>query len=186
MGVGRADLYNILLQTLPGNAVTYNGEELCMTDVYISWEDTIDPAACNTNPKDYEKFSRDPARTPMQWDDSQNAGFSTAAKTWLPVSDNYKTLNVAVQEAASTSHLKLFKELTKLRKTEVFQNGDYNARLINNDILAYSRSLNGDMRLVVLNYGTKEYTIDLSDHFCKISKNAVVLASSLSANTAIG
>lgn len=94
-GVQRADLFNILLQTLPGNAVTYNvnnrffiqskvyinisvpsfqGEELAMTDVFISWEDSVDPQACNSNPDRYYDLSRDPARTPYQWDASPNAG----------------------------------------------------------------------------------------------------------------
>uniref|UniRef100_A0A0K8UQN9 alpha-glucosidase n=1 Tax=Bactrocera latifrons TaxID=174628 RepID=A0A0K8UQN9_BACLA len=73
-GVQRADLFNILLQTLPGNAVTYNGEELAMTDVYISWEDSVDPQACNSDPDRYYDLSRDPARTPYQWDASPNAG----------------------------------------------------------------------------------------------------------------
>lgn len=73
-GVNRTDLINILLQTLPGNAITYNGEEIGMTDVYISWEDTVDPNACNSDPEHYYARSRDPARTPYQWDASSMAG----------------------------------------------------------------------------------------------------------------
>lgn len=45
-----------------------------MTDVYISWEDSVDPQACNSNPDRYYDLSRDPARTPYQWDASANAG----------------------------------------------------------------------------------------------------------------
>jgi len=73
-GVQRTDLINILLQTLPGHAVTYNGEELGMTDVFLSWEDTVDPQACNSDPDSYADRSRDPARTPYQWDASSMAG----------------------------------------------------------------------------------------------------------------
>lgn len=47
-----------------------------MTDVYISWEDTVDPQACGASPLTYEPYSRDPARTPFQWDDSPNAGMN--------------------------------------------------------------------------------------------------------------
>jgi alpha-glucosidase len=60
----------MLLLTLPGVAVTYNGDEIGMLDHRdISWEDTLDPQACNTNdPKNYKWASRDPQRTPFQWD----------------------------------------------------------------------------------------------------------------------
>jgi len=82
-GVQRTDLINILLQTLPGHAVTYNGEELGMTDVWISWEDTVDPNACNSDPDNYYARSRDPARSPYQWDASSKAGKSIQISTKL-------------------------------------------------------------------------------------------------------
>lgn len=62
LGIERADLYNILLQTLPGNAVTYQGEELCMPNVYVTWDQTLDPGACNTNETVFHSVSRDPCR----------------------------------------------------------------------------------------------------------------------------
>lgn len=45
-----------------------------MTDVYIPWNQTVDPAACNTNEQVFDIYSRDPVRTPFQWDDSVSAG----------------------------------------------------------------------------------------------------------------
>lgn len=45
-----------------------------MTDVYISWNQTVDPQACNTDPIVFDTYSRDTARTPMQWDSSKNSG----------------------------------------------------------------------------------------------------------------
>lgn len=62
LGENRADLYNIFLQTMPGHAITYQGEEIVMRDVKISWNDTQDPQACNTNETVYDDYSRDPAR----------------------------------------------------------------------------------------------------------------------------
>lgn len=177
LGEGRRDLYNILLQTLPGNAVTYNGEEIGMPDGYVSWEDTVDPQGCNTNPTDYLEYSRDGARTPMQWDNTTNAGFSNATKTWLPVDSNYLTLNVKAQEEANTSHLKLFKQLVTLKKTAVFQNGNYEPTLINNDILAYKRTFNGESVYVVLNFGSTDYTIDLTNVFGRPMYEVTMLAS---------
>lgn len=61
--------------------VSRQGEEIVMTNVHLSWNDTVDPQACNTNPKDYEIFSRDVARTPMQWDDTKNAGKDISLKS---------------------------------------------------------------------------------------------------------
>jgi len=59
---------------LPGVAVTYNGDEIGMEDTWISWEDTKDPQGCNAGKDVYEKASRDPARTPFQWDNTTSAG----------------------------------------------------------------------------------------------------------------
>lgn len=84
LGANRADAHNILVQTLPGIAVTYYGEEIGMTDQYISWENTVDPQACNQDKETFDSVSRDPARTPFQWDDTNNAGFSKGNSTWLP------------------------------------------------------------------------------------------------------
>lgn len=71
----RADQMTMLGMILPGIAVTYYGEEIGMEDKSdISWEDTQDPQACNTDPEHYQARSRDPARTPFQWDDTTNAG----------------------------------------------------------------------------------------------------------------
>lgn len=55
--------------------VSSQGEELGMVDGYVSWEDTVDPGGCNTNdPINYWKTSRDPERSPFQWNDGLNAG----------------------------------------------------------------------------------------------------------------
>lgn len=79
-----------------------------MTDDYISWEETIDPSACNTdNPITYAAKSRDPERSPFHWDATAFAGFTSGTTTWLPVASNFETVNVAVEEAADRSHLKV-------------------------------------------------------------------------------
>jgi len=59
---------------LKGTAITYYGEEIGMEDTYLTWEETVDPQACNMDPQRYENFSRDVARTPMQWNNSTSAG----------------------------------------------------------------------------------------------------------------
>lgn len=53
----------------------FQGEELGLVDGYVSWEDTVDPSGCNTNdPINYAASSRDPERTPFQWNAEKNAG----------------------------------------------------------------------------------------------------------------
>ena len=116
------------------------GEEIGMSDVKISWNDTVDPQACITNATVFEQYSRDPVRTPFQWDDSKNAGFSTGNKTWLPISPNYKSVNVKIQKMGTKSHLKVFQKLCSLRKDPSFNiHGAFEPKLISNDILTYKR-----------------------------------------------
>lgn len=163
MGVARLDLMNVLLQTLPGAAVTYYGEEIGMTDVYIPWNETVDTSACSTNPDIFNTISRDPARTPFQWDDTQNAGFGNSKTTWLPVASNYLDVNVKAQKAAKKSHLKIFEKLVQMRQEDILKYGDYRGALYNDDVLIYMRSVDNDSEflLMVLNFGNKDYELNL-------------------------
>lgn len=138
-GTERIDLFNILLLTLPGCSITYNGEEIGMTDVWISWEETVDPQACNNEQDGYEWRSRDPARTPFQWSDAANAGFTTGRSTWLPISADYKRLNVKRERGVALSHLNIFKELQKLRQLATFQDGDAEVKALNKNVLGVKR-----------------------------------------------
>ena len=70
----RAMAITTMILLLPGVSVTYNGEEIGMENRWISWEDTIDPQGCNAGKENYEKRSRDPERTPFQWNNSISAG----------------------------------------------------------------------------------------------------------------
>lgn len=139
-GEQNIDAMNMLVMMLPGASVTYQGEELGMTDGEISWDDTVDPAACNAEPDTYEKFTRDPARTPFQWSAEKNAGFSTADQTWLPLAADYETVNVAVENSTSTSHLKIYKSLVELRKSsKTLQQGSYKYLAIDEGVFALKR-----------------------------------------------
>ena len=64
----------MITMLLPGTPVVYNGEELGMEDTEISWAETKDTAGLNAGPSKYKLFSRDPERTPMQWNKDKNAG----------------------------------------------------------------------------------------------------------------
>lgn len=138
----------------------------------MSWEETVDPSACNTqDPINYEKFSRDGCRTPFPWDLTTNAGFSTASKTWLPVNQDYlQGMNVASQKAQSNSHLKIFKRLTSLRKKNVLRQGSYDSKLVNNkNVMIYLRKYESDLAVVILNFGANAETVNVKSAFSDVT-----------------
>ena len=149
-GADRIDLMNMLQMFLPGISVTYQGEELGMTDLDISWEDTRDPAACNSNENIYEQFTRDPARTPFHWSTEVNAGFSSNSTTWLPINPNYVTVNVETESAAASSHLKFYKLLVELRKSKTLQSGTTRYAAVNENVVAIKRALSGESTYVLV------------------------------------
>lgn len=169
-----------MLQTLPGIAITYQGEEILMEDVDVSWEQTVDPKGKNASPETYKKYSRDSSRTPFAWDDSKNAGFSTGDTTWLPVGEKYKITNVKAQEEAKNSHLKIFKHLTRLRKHPVLKKGSYSSALSNeNNVYLYTRQHNDQIAVITLNFGSYEESVKLTDLFPSIPQQLKVYTSSL-------
>ncbi|XP_071573955.1 alpha-glucosidase-like [Temnothorax nylanderi] len=162
-GRQRAEALTMITLLLPGVGVTYNGEEIGMEDTWISWEDTKDPWGCNAGRDGFEKASRDPARTPFQWDDTTSAGFSTNPKTWLPVNKNYVTLNLAAQKKQNNSYYALYKAVSALRKWPAVKRGTLTTKLLNDDVLAFTRKANGQQSVyVVVNFADKEKTVDLS------------------------
>ncbi|KAH8233709.1 hypothetical protein KR026_011578 [Drosophila bipectinata] len=167
LGKDRVDMLNMLTATLPGASVTYQGEELGMTNVWISWKDTVDPSACNTNPSIYEQFTRDPERTPFQWSNAQDAGFSNASKTWLPIALDYKQVNVEQERQRPLSHLNVFKQLWQLRKqSKTLQLGNTKVKAVSDRVLAVMRSHQEDYALLtVLNLYDGVETVNLTQSF---------------------
>jgi alpha-glucosidase len=173
-----------LLMTLPGVAVTYNGDEIGMLDYRdISWEDTLDPAACNTDPENYKWASRDPVRTPFQWDGTAYAGFKDAigSKPWIQVHPNYETLNLALQKAAPKSFYKFYQQLAELRKDEVFEKGMFESRAFNQEVFGYKRTLGDTSYIVLINFADTTTTIDVNEiNVAFPQRSEVVLAGSQS------
>ncbi|XP_053603080.1 maltase A1-like isoform X1 [Plodia interpunctella] len=164
-GSDRVDAMNLLALLLPGVALTYQGEEIGMLDGEVTWEQTVDPQACNTDdPINYWKKSRDPNRTPYQWDSSAHAGFSTTTgDTWLPVASNYRTLNLAAQMAAEKSHYKFYKDVLAVRKLPAVRAGDLETTVISESVLVVSRLLPGYPGVVgIVNLSDEEYHLDLT------------------------
>ena len=129
----------------------------------ISWKDTQDPQACNTNETVYQEYTRDPVRTPMQWDKTTNAGFSNATKTWLPVNPNYKNLNLDSQKNQTKSLYKLYQNLIKLRKEPAFNVGNFTSKVYGDEVFAFTRAHEKESYVVAINISPKNVTINLND-----------------------
>jgi alpha-glucosidase len=115
-----------------------------------------------TNPSVYMKYSRDPERTPFQWDSTKNAGFSTAAKTWLPVNPNYVDINLKAQKDAQKSHFKFYQQLMELRRHKTFVDGSLKVQALNRRVFAYTRELrDSETFVVVINLGAKTEQVSL-------------------------
>ena len=140
----------MLLLTLRGTPTIYYGDEIGMKDVPIPFESLRDPQGLNMPDKN---LSRDPARTPMQWDATANAGFSSV-KPWLPVERNFLERNVAIQRDDPSSLLHLYHRLIQLRKAEESLSlGEYIPVFADNQMIAYVRYMEGcDAFLVLLNF----------------------------------
>ncbi|KOC69745.1 Alpha-glucosidase [Habropoda laboriosa] len=172
-GPKRARAVTLISLLLPGVSVTYNGEEIGMEDTWISWEDTVDPSGCNAGKDGYESASRDPARTPFQWDDSTSAGFSTNPKTWLRVNDNYRTVNLAAEKEDSQSYYNFYKKVSSLKKSNNFKGGKLVTKLLNKNVFAFARDSRSTGYYVVINFGDKDEIVDLSV-FDNISRQSLL------------
>ncbi|CAF0990434.1 unnamed protein product [Rotaria sordida] len=150
-----------------GTPFVYQGQEIGMTNVrFPSITDYPDVAARNFYNLELAKgidqnelmqiiyiTGRDNARTPMQWDDSLNAGFSTAQQTWIGVNPNYAYINVAQQQKDEHSVLNFYKRLIRLRKeNDVFVYGIYDLILSNHkQIFGYTRTSDTKRAYVLTN-----------------------------------
>ncbi|EZA54842.1 alpha-glucosidase isoform X2 [Ooceraea biroi] len=165
IGLNRVDGLHMLSLLLPGQAHTYYGDELGMLDTKVLWNRTLDPMGCAKGIEKYEYFSRDPARTPMQWNSEISAGFSTNETTYLPIHSNYINRNVQAQLNRKRSNLKTYKELAALRKGPVFVNGDYEFKSLNNNrVLVLKRFLKNHplAYIIVINLGLRQEQVNLS------------------------
>ncbi len=144
-------LLNSLLFSLPGSPVLYYGDEIGMGD-NIWLED------------------RDGVRTPMQWDDGPNAGFSTASELYAPVIDDpvygYQRVNVAAQQADPDSLLNWTRHVIRVRKAHpVFGRGDFRFLLPENPaVLAYLRTYKHETVLVIANLSAAPQQVLLDLH----------------------
>ena len=152
-----------ILFGLQGTPYIYQGQELGMTNAPYALEEYQDIEIRNMAAerlaqgysmeevmRSIHAKGRDNARTPMQWDDSMNAGF-TSGEPWLKVNPNYTGINVAAQESDPDSVLNYYRYLVQLRKREdVITDGDYQEILPDRDDLFCYRRCDGKTTLTVI------------------------------------
>lgn len=149
LGRAQARVAAMLLLTLRGTPTIYYGEELGMQNVHIPPELVQDPQEKNIPGLG---LNRDPERTPMQWDDSENAGF-TSGKPWLPLAPDFREFNVKAEQEDTDSFLSYYKKLIQLRQSEKALNvGDFIPVHADERLMAYERKFNGSRFLIVLNF----------------------------------
>src|SRR5690606_32988881 len=136
VGKEQARVAALLLLTLRGTPTMYYGDEIGMNDVSIPPELVQDPQEKNVPGIG---VGRDPERTPMQWDDSENAGFTTGIP-WLPLMKNYKEVNVDNEWNEPKSILSLYRKLIAFRNGEpALKVGDYTPVYTEGNLLSYIR-----------------------------------------------
>ena len=167
------------LHMMKGTPYIYQGEELGMTNVYFDkLEDYRDIESINAfhqyvdsgivKAEDMMRYlkeiSRDNARTPMQWDDSKNAGF-TDGTPWINVNPNYKEINAKAAVADPDSVFHYYQELIKLRHTlPIIVYGKFQGLLDDSEtIYAYERHLDGQVLTVACNFTDQEQDCTLFD-----------------------
>ncbi|MBN1218185.1 MAG: DUF3459 domain-containing protein [Anaerolineae bacterium] len=156
--LARARVAAALLLTLRGTPFVYYGEEIGMRNGRIPRNRLQDPLG-----KRYWPFhsGRDGERTPMQWDNSVHAGFSQA-EPWLPVNNDYPSVNVAAQQQESDSLLNWYRALIQLRQNEpALHSGSYQRWWVKDNVFCFERQLNDDRIMIALNFAPKERNIPL-------------------------
>jgi alpha-glucosidase len=159
VGLQQAKVAAMMLLTLRGTPTIYYGDEIGMTDVPVPFDEVQDPQGLNMPDKN---LSRDPSRTPMQWDNNDYAGFSTI-KPWLRINSNYKRLNVEAQKGDHYSTLHFYRQLIQLRRVEPSLTwGDYKPLHADQQAFAYIRhATNNKTFLVVLNLSHRPCYLNL-------------------------
>lgn len=186
-----AKMLHTFLLTQRATLYVYNGDEIGMTNIRfkkieqyndlqarnvynIMLKESKEKAAAYLRYQ--QELGRDNSRTPMHWDATANAGFSIG-KPWLPVNDNYTSINVKAQDADPNSVLHYIRKMIQLRREnkDVLVYGKYT--LLDKDnpaVYAYTREGAGKKFLVLLNFTSKESTVKTG---MDISKGKVLMNS---------
>ncbi len=163
----KARLLHFFQLTVRGSPCLYYGEEIGMQGSRLPGVRALDPMA-----RKFPKFfsaaaralghlvNRDEVRTPMQWTGGRNAGFSSAADTWLPVSDDHVSANVENQSQNETSLLHTVRALLKMRREwPALKDGAVKGTRIKKQVLLFRRELAGQKIQVLINFGVRRTAV---------------------------
>jgi len=163
-----AKMISLFQMTLRGTPFVYQGQEIGMTNFDFTGMDQLNDVESRSMDKLMRKFcipkflrwkwikasSRDNARTPFQWDDSQNAGFSKG-NPWLGINGNYKEINYASQKKDPESVLSFYKKIIAVRKqSKCLIHGEFIPVYADNSLLIYQRKLESDVYTTALNFSS--------------------------------
>jgi len=171
-----AKLLATMLFTLRGTPFIYQGQEIGMTNFDFTSLDELDDIESHNVDKLLKKFcvpsslrwrwikesSRDNARTPMQWNSGEGAGF-TRGKPWLGINSNYKKINYANQQLKEGSVLNYYKKMIALRAaSETLKYGEFAPAYSHRDVIAYTRTMGAEQYVIILNFSmnTEEVPLD--------------------------
>lgn len=174
-----------------GTPFVYQGEEIGMGNVSFESPDEIRDVWAknyweNARSKgkefdevreDLERFSRDNARTPMQWNDKEFSGFSEASP-WIKIAESYETVNVADQRARETSILRYYKELISLRDREpLLVEGDFEMLVpAHNSIYAFARTSEAENEelIIACNFTDDSVTSEIAPRIADSEYNVLL------------
>lgn len=173
-----------LFMLLKGTPFIYQGQELGMTNIKMESIDDFDDVATHSQynravnyglePTEalamVNKRSRDNSRTPMQWNQEKNAGFSKSDQTWLKVNPNYREINAEKQDKDAASVLNHYRQLIELRQRSIYKEVLVYGELVpietaNDQLMLYERRLGEKRILVVLNLSEKIQQHQVSESF---------------------
>lgn len=162
-GQAQARIAAMLLLTLRGTPILYYGDELGLSDVAIPSAQVQDPRGLR---EPGLALGRDPVRTPMPWDGSENAGFTTG-KPWLPLNVDWPIRNVARMAQEPHSILALYRRLLDARHAHpALAIGDFTLLDTEGDVVAYERRHGAERLIVALNLGGHSQRLEFPDWAC--------------------
>jgi alpha-glucosidase len=180
VGQRAARIAAMLLLILRGTPTLYYGDEIGLEDVPIAPECAQDPWERNELGLG---LGRDPARTPMPWDGTADAGFSTGTP-WLPLNPDHVVRNVASQRRDPDSMLALYRQLIWLRRSRpVLQTGRYSNASPEGDVFVFERQLAAERLIIMLNFSPHERAVRISPEWRVLLSTALDRAGEVSEGT---